>query len=309
MKPLYTTVSAVLLCLCLPAAPTRAQDKTVPEDTPTGMTIENVDVPPDTIVEEQAGSMAVRRGTESGLSVMLPAQYWEFRDRQDLVQSMEERQGCGGSPAVMEELVWGVRHKDAAAQMQCLESSYRFLLRDRTGLEDFVNQRLQFVMSQLGPDARVIEQGFVNEDDPTNPVVHRVAFQVPPQAPRSGGCGQQPQQAPQGPGYVVVLLDYFVRPEGEDLRRYEVRCYAPRDVYEALDKEIQLMLGSLQYTGELSGQFFAPDALADKLPGEDAVEETPGGGGKTGFLVAAFVIALIWMFMRRRKSQSEGSAS
>jgi hypothetical protein len=130
---------------------------------------------------------------------------------------------------------------------------------------------------------------------------------VPPRS-SGGGCGQQ--GGSQGPGYIIILVDYFVRPEGEDLKRYELRGYAPVDVYEQFKPEIEYLLGSVEYTGELSAEFFAPDAPAAKLPGEEAVEENPGAdGGKVGFMVAAFVIAIIWMFMRRRKSQSEGSAS
>jgi hypothetical protein len=280
-----------------------------PEETPTQTSIRAAEVPSDTQVQRQAGSLAVTRGKDTPMAVTLPAPYWEFRNRQELARAMEENQGCGGSPDMMEELVWGMRHKDAPVQMQCLESSYRFLLRDEAGLEDFINERLEFVMAQLGESVDLLDRGFVGEGDPGNPVVHSVSFDVPAQAGSAGGCGQQPPEQDQGPGYVVVLVDFFVRPKGQDLIRYELRCYAPKDAYEDLKEEIEFILGSVEYQGELADGFFAPDAPDDKLPGEEEVEESPGGGGKMGFMVAAFVIAVIWMIMRRRKSGTEGSAS
>lgn len=310
MKMYLAIALAIVSAIAAPSIG-RAQEDTRPEPpalVPDTGVLEVVD----TAVQQMPSLAVTKESAHHKLRVTLPAAYWEYKDLSDLLAESQGGGGCGAPTAsVPEEVVFEARHRDAAtAGVRCLHAAQTFLLRNEEDMEDFVDRRMDAVRMQLGEAATLVSREFVPSES-GNPIVHRARFELPMrQAAGPGGCA--PAQAPAadeaGPKVVVLVVDRFVRPKGGNIERYEVRVLALDKAWEQLESEIEMLLGSIRYTGELAQQFYEPDAPESSLPGAEAVEEGTKRPGTPPWLIAIFVVSLLWMLFRRRKPRQTEAA-
>lgn len=232
------------------------------------------------------------------VELRVPASYWMAVDPDELAEQMSG--GCT-PPRVPENLLLVLRHKDAMAEVW-LVSSPRYLMRNRDDLEEYVGGFVQAVRQQLGESMSEVSTTYAERD---SLIVHRFAFSVTPRT--TGGCvgATQAPQAPEKSRF--LLVDYFLRPEGEDGLHFRASCRASEEAFEALKSEFEFILSSFSFTGETAEEFFVPDAPAEKVPtADEAAEQVSVSKGQYGWILAAGAIVIIWMLLRRRKrSQAE----
>ncbi len=243
--------------------------------------------------QKEATGLTVSNPAHS-IEFRLPAPYWEAYDRGELSERFEG--GCAGR-RLPENLLYVASHKDAPCQVLIFTGNQRFLMRNRDDLEAFVDASVEAVTERLGSGGELKNREYGELD---GMITHRLAFTAPvrggPGCPAAGGGGGETSVM----RYLFVY--YFVRPAGEDAFRFEARCFAPVDPYDELEPEIELLVSSFRYTGETAESFFDADAPAEKVPtAEEARESTGEDGGIPGWLIAAGLIVIIWMLMRRKK--------
>jgi len=267
-----------------------------PAETPVATAPEGVAAGAGPEVEPAAG--LVRRDEANKVEIVLPAPYWRFYPRSELADM--GRGGCGGRPELPPELICAVGHNDAPCVVQCARRPGSYLMRSREDLEAFVEERLAAIKKQLGDRMEIVEPSTYSEV--AGATVHRVAFSVPAGG-GAGGCA--PAAAAEGDGNKMVnlLVNYFMRPVGQDALHYEVNCVAPEAVFEKLKPEVDFIVSHFRYAGETvpAAEFYVPDAPEEKLlTAEDAREDvTPRRrGSPLTFVMLAAV--LVWMLWRRR---------
>ncbi|MFO8006206.1 MAG: hypothetical protein R6V05_00565 [Candidatus Brocadiia bacterium] len=227
----------------------------------------------------------------------LPGEWWQHYNRQELADRLQGGCGAGQLP---EELLHAAGHKDAPAQILLFRGPAQFLMRDRDDLETFVNASMQALTEQMGGAEGVHENDYV-QDAPGGMIVHRYSFSAPLRG--GGGCAGMAQGQELTLRYLYV--DYFVRPEGQDARNFQMRCFAPEEVWPDIKTEIEFVVSSLRYTGEVAGEFFVPDAPQEKvLSAEEVSESVEGRSPFPTWLLVAGLIFVVWLLMRR-KSKGE----
>ena len=226
--------------------------------------------------------------TVNDFRLSLPGFYWECKTPG---QISSERQGQGGgcSPGgqVPESLLLVVRNEDARAAASLELKGERFRMRGKQDLEEYLDRRHQMVMEQGGGAFELQDSSYTQKD---GMITHRAVFTA------SGDRGRQK----------YVLVDYFVRPEGEKARVYQLACIATPEGYERLKPDFEHLIGSFEFTGQAAEGFFTPEASPAELP---KVEESQGpmeqcGGGYSGMFIAAAVVFVIYMLIKKRSQKS-----
>jgi len=233
------------------------------------------------------------RDDANQLELKLPAPYWNYRDRRQLLSTTQG--GCA-RPRIPESLLFVLEHKDALARAWCEKGTRPFLMRDRGDLETFVNGFVEAIRKQVGAAIEDAEAVYQERD---GMIVHRWAFTMPV---RSGGCGAQ---APAGPQQKMryVFVQYFVRPKDSDALDFKLLCMAPVEVMAELKPELEYIIGGFRYTGAVAEDFFVPDAPEGKVPGAKGGEQAAGVSGASRYwlLLAVGLIVTVWLLSRRRK--------
>ncbi len=216
--------------------------------------------------------------------IRLPAPYWECKSPG---QISRERGGGGGlscssGSQVPSSLLLVVRNKDAQAVASLELQKDRFRMRGKPDLEEYVKKRQNKMMKQGGA-FNVEESEYTQEK---GMIIHRATYSA------TQNKGRQK----------YLLVDYFVRPRGQQARVYRLACVATPDAFERLKKDYESIINSFEYTGKLADSFFTPDASAGELP---SVEKEGGGSGSwggqySGMIIAMGIVFLLYMFFRRR---------
>jgi len=257
--------------------------------------IEGEAPPDDPARAADAPTAAVVRDPLYRLEFALPARFWRHVDNEEL--SAEARKtpgGCAPPPQVPDNLLFMFTHSDAPVLGRVELAERAFLLRNRTGLEEYVDARIEAIASQAGG---AMQDRQVSYAEQPGAIVHRLDFTVPA-APGRGGC------VPSGarPAMRYSIVHHFVRPAGADCLLFVLSCFGPADAFARLEPEVGLIVESFRYTGELQTEFFAPDAPEERLlTAADAAPARPGG---FNWLMPVAVAMLVWMMLRRRKQKA-----
>lgn len=218
----------------------------------------------------------------------LPGPYWECKSRSQIAAGTRQQgPGCGSPTRLPPGLLLVAHNKDAPVQAILYLVPERFLLRSGDDLERYVSSRLQQMQPRRGAVVEFQEASYEKDGEL---IVHR--------APLSLSAGGQEVRA--------LLVHYFVRPRGEDVHVYRMEIMAAEEEFEREQEEMTHIAGSFAFTGELSEEFFAPDAPDEKLP-DLAVR--PGGAPACGqgywpMVLAAIGVLLIYMYMRKRAAKA-----
>jgi len=250
--------------------------------------------PPGPKPAQEGSAGALLSDPQDRLELALPAPYWLHYDRRQLEEQV--RGGCVRQQ-VPPEVLYVIRHKDAQAGVLCLKSPRPFLMRSKADLEALIGSITEAVARPFGESIQVLESKYGERD---GMITHRYAFTA--SVGGGSGCAGGPQSggAPQKMRFLMV--HYFVREDGGDATYFELRAYAPAEVYQALAPEIDSILDGLRYTGKPAAEFFVPDAPEDRvLTGKEAVRSATGRRGSYGWMLAVGMIVIIWMLLRRRK--------
>jgi len=234
--------------------------------------------------DEQGHVLVEDRANNYRLS--LPGRYWECKTGAQLGEEAQGA-GCAGAGRVPAGLLVAVQHKDAHAWAYLRLAPERFLMRDGTDLESYVEARHNQFLEAAGAGCERTSSSF-HEDEERSMIVADATFAASVRG--------------QAANYRIVY--FFVRPEGEDARLYEMACAAPQEEFERLAGEFGHMIDSFRFTGPVAARFFAPDAPEQKLP---VVEKGPSGapacgGGYMGMIVAMLAVFLVYWMLRRRGS-------
>jgi hypothetical protein len=233
---------------------------------------------------------------EARLELRLPAAYWKAMTPQELAQQAQG--GCTPNQ-LPPGLVLEIRDADEAnVGIIVTRSPETFLMRNKDDLETFENAVMKSIAGQGGAAISDVESGYEKRD---GMVIHHYALTATPTG-GGGGCAAAPQQS--GPPQKVrfVFSNYFVHPEGEDAFYYRVNAGAPVKEFSDLKPEIDYILGSVRFTGKLAESFFVPDAPADKVPtAKQAAQELSPRRSVPGWMLAAGLVLIIYLFLRRRK--------
>ena len=216
----------------------------------------------------------------------MPAPYWECSTAGQIAAEVQGR-GCVGASRLPPGLLLLMRNKDASVQAVLYLLPERFLLRGKGELENYVNTRQQQMRAQGGATVEFPEPPSYGQEKGL--VIHRSAFVLSAQGQKARG----------------LVIHYFVRPKGEDVRVYRLECIATEKEFEREQEELEHIVGSFRFTGELSPEFFAPDAPDERLPDLMARprRRSACGQGYWGMLVAVAAVLVLYMFMRRRSSR------
>ena len=254
-------------------------------------------VPTQTGVADRAGEQLQIRADEHGhltiedpvnlYRMSLPGPYWKCRTARQLMTEAGRQGGCAPAGAVPPGLLIIVQNRDAPAVMTLELLPQRFLLRGRGDLESYVNGRHELIMQRGGAG---IELGTASYSEERGMIQARAEF-------TSSGRGQKQK-------YLFVLC--FVRPQGEDARLYQLACMAPGEDFAWVAEDFEHMVASFRFTGAASGEFFAPDAPAEKLPKvEEASAGAACGPGYLGMIAAMGMVFAVYLLVRRRLSRSQ----
>lgn len=226
----------------------------------------------------------------NGYRLSLPAPYWEFSTPAQVAAKMGAQSrgpGCAGAGRLPPGLLLVAQNKDAPVQVVLYLLPERFLLRHRDDVDKFVKARQEQIRPPRGATVDFLDPSYTQA---TGSGTHRCTFVMSAKGQKVRG----------------LLVHYFVRPKDEKVRVYRLECMAAEEEFEREREDIEHIVGSLAYTGELSAEFFAPDAAEDSLPDAQApAESAPAcGEGYTGMLLAVVVVLMVYMFMRRRTRRS-----
>jgi hypothetical protein len=239
------------------------------------------------------------------LEFRLPAPYWGYRDQQDLRQELSGRGGCANpAQSVPQNLLFVFGHEDAALYGRLELGPRSFLVRREDELEAYVDARAAVIQGQTGGTAQDVETEWSDED---GMLVHRLEFSAPLRT--QGGCAPAPPPQADGERMHYLVLHYFVRPRDADALCFYMFLFGADSVFEELRPEVDSILDSVRYNGELAADFFDPQAPPEKgLSPEDAdtgQKKSPLGG----LMMPVLLVLAIWMMMRRRKPKAEEGAS
>jgi len=228
-----------------------------------------------------------------GFRLRMPAAYWECKTpAQLLAESGAQAGGCAGASGggVPPSLMLLVRHKDAPAAVSLELQQDRFLLRGKEDLENYMNGRLRILMERGG---KALELEKSSYEERAGMIVHRAVFRAQAQDKRQK----------------YLLVDFFVRPEGEDARLYEMACFSTEEAYADMEAEFEQFVGNFEFIGKPAATFFAPDAPLERLPSLDKLQQRGSacGGAYAGMMIAVLVVFAVYMYWTyRRKQQQSG---
>ena len=248
-------------------------------------------------------NIAVRRQDDGHLLVSdsrhqvelrLPGPYWECRSPQQLAGQAPQG-GCaptarGADPS----LVLSVIHKDAPAAVGLQAHPQRFLARNKGDLESYVDALQQQLRQQAGT-VRNLRSQWMEQTPERGAIINLTEFT---------------QVREDGMNAHFFLARCFVRPEGEEVRMFQLLAVAPESELPWLRADLEEIISSFRFTGEPAAQFMAPDAPPEKLPSAkqpQAAQPGPCGQGMLGVLPAIFIVIGLYYFfvLRRRKSQPQ----
>jgi len=279
----------MLAGLCVGAdAPVRAQDAE-------GEIADAAAAPERPGVPQEPPSPVVVRDPLYRVEFELPAPFWQQMDNQALAAQAEQAPAGCTPQQVPADLLFVFTHKDAPVLGRLELGERSFLLRDKTGLEQYVDARVAAIGSQVGGAMQDSESSYAFSE---GLITHRFDFTVPPQT--GGGCAMG-AGAGGGPAMRYAIVQHFVRPQGADALLFVMFCYAPADAFLQLRPEIDAIVHSFRYTGELDAEFFAPDAPEAKLlTAADAAKGTQKG---FNWLMPVGLAVFIWLMIRRKKQK------
>jgi hypothetical protein len=244
---------------------------------------------------EQQGRRVVVAAPLHRLELTLPAPYWSAQTGEELAQDVPG--GCAAQQP-SPNLLFVLRHKDALAEAWIVRAENTFLMRDRNDLEQFVGGFADALRSQLGEDAPKLETAFSERDDM---IIHRIS--VTTSGGGTGGCAA-PGQGGEAPAVRALIVDFFVRPEGEEATYFRASCRAPAETFAELETEFESILNSIRFTGQTAPNFFQPDAAVERVPtAEQAAKEVKGGRGSYSWILTAGLIMAIWLLLRPRRKK------
>jgi len=232
---------------------------------------------------------------DSRCEIRLPGAYWDSQRKSDAPEAPAG--GCG-RPAWPPELLLFATHKDALAAVQVVRGEGSFLMRNKDDMESYVQGAVHGMTQAVGAGGTVLDSSYEESD---GMIAHRLEMRAPMRA--GGGCGAA---APQGAQMVRYLfVDYFVRPQGEDALKFQLRCFAPDDVFEELKPEIDFIVSSFRFTGEVAEEFFEPDAPEEKVPTAAQAAKTMQGKSRFPWLMVIGLMIIIWLLFRRKKQAAK----
>lgn len=230
---------------------------------------------------------------ENRIEFRLPAPYWEAQTGQDIAASAPG--GCAPT-RVSPDLLFVIRHLDALAEIWIIRNEEPFLMRSKDDMETAVSGFTEAILDRLGESITDVESAYEVRD---RMIVHRFAFSAPPQG--GGGCVPVQAAAEQQKMH-FVLVHYFLRPQGEDAIFFRASCRASVEAFREMESEIDFILGSMRFTGQIAQDFFVPDAPEEKvLTAAQAAKGARAPSGVQGWMLAVGMIIIIWMLLRRRK--------
>jgi hypothetical protein len=227
--------------------------------------------------------------SENKYRLVIPAPYWEFRTAEQLRADSGSGVGCDMAAKVPDSLLVVARNKDAPAGFSLELKPDRFLLRSRKDIESYIEQKDNMLAKRFRGSAELEETSLVTQG---NTVVYQVQYHL----------------SQEGREQLYMVADFFIRPEGKDVRVYELACIIPPRWYSVLKDDYEMVVDSFEYTGTVGEPFYASDAPAEKLPeaqltgSED--EERGVGKGIVWMVVAVFGAIMVYLFMRKRGAQS-----
>jgi hypothetical protein len=227
------------------------------------------------------------------LEFELPAPYWRAMDNRALAAEAQKAPGgCAPPQQVPDNLLFVFTDNDAPVLGRLELAERSFLLRDKAGLEAYVDARMAAIASQVGGSMQEPTSAYTMD---RGLITHRIDFTA------GGGGGGCAPGARGGPAMRYAIVHHFVRPKGADALLFVMYCYAPVDVFERLKPEIDFIIDSFHYTGEVDAEFFALDAPEDKLlTAKDAAKGKQGG---FNWLMPVALAAIIWLMLRRKKQK------
>ena len=219
----------------------------------------------------------------NGCSLSLPGPYWECRARSQIASEVPSGGGgCAPAAGVPSSVLLVMRNKDARAVASLERLPQRFLMRGKDDLETYTEARRRALTERAGGGVESEPPSFAQRD---GMIVYRIAF----------GSEAQDQR--------YVLANFFVRPQGEDARIYQLVCMAASDDSGLVEPDFERMAASFRFTGEPADSFFVPDAPEDKLPSAEArrAPAAPCGQGYAGMILAMAVVFVLYWLIRRRQ--------
>ncbi len=277
MSNLSRAAAASLLVLCISIAPVLGSEA------PTGGegTVEGAE--PRIWVEEDRRVLI--EDVQNRYRLTLPAPYWECRTRTQLAAEVRG-QGCTRGGGVPTGFLLLAHNKDALAWVSLQIVPQRFLLRNKSDLANYLNASWE----------RVSQQGWEPLEADEAPY-SEVGGLISPRARFARSVG--------GDRMVRLIVQYFTRPKDQDLRIYNMECVTTEQEFERHSKDLEQIIASFRYTGELSAAFYVPEAPNERLPdlSKLAQPQPACGGGQSGILVAVLVVLFVYTLMRRRRSQ------
>jgi hypothetical protein len=215
----------------------------------------------------------------------LPGPYWEYRTAEQMT-AQTQGQGCTPGGRAIPGLLLMMNNKDAPAGASLQVVPQRFLMRGRQDLEDYIAREQESIRSR-GRGALKFEKPAYGEEGGV--INCRLAFTDP--------RGAQPAK--------YMLVSYFVRPEGEDALVYSLMSAAPEKESERQSEDFEFIVRGFRFEGKLAGEFFVPEAPAEKLPGAKPPAQPVQACGQNywGVLAAVLIVMAVYMFMRKRLSR------
>ena len=214
----------------------------------------------------------------------LPGLYWECKTPSELL-AQSQAGGCAQGSAP-QGLIFIIRSKDAPAVVTLRVLPRRFLMRGKDDLESYMTAQESLLKEKGGAALEFKEQSF---GEVGGMVCRRALFETK-------GRGQT---------QTYLLVHYFVRPAREDAMIYQLAAMTLGDAYEEQRADIEHIVESFRFTGELAPAFFEPDAPAEKLP--RPMDESPGpvacGAQYSGLFLAVGLVVLVYLYMRRRSAR------
>jgi hypothetical protein len=240
-------------------------------------------------VDEERRVVVEDEANQYRLSV--PGPYWECKMPDQLGGA-----GGGGCAARMRPRTDGfllsISNKDAPAAMALQVLPDRFRVRSTDDLEGYVAASQAQLRKQAGGTLNFLEQSWERREDM---IVHRTSF----------------TRTDRNITGRYVLVRYFVRPEDEDVRVFQLIAMATEDEFAWQEKDFEHVIDSFRFSGIPAAEFFEPDAPAEKLPSAQPAATSSRGPGRAkeiGGVLPGIILVLgvYWFVMRRRrKKQSE----
>lgn len=215
----------------------------------------------------------------------LPATYWECKTPEELKgQGGSATGGCSPGGGMPEGLLLVVRNQDTRAAASLELKKERFRVQGKEDLEEYLEERQSKFMER--GSFEVEESGYEEGD---GIIVHRTTLST---------TGEEADQK-------YILVDFFVRPEDQKARAYQLVCISTPDNFDRVEDDFEYIINSFEYTAPVADNFFTPGASPEELPEvEEQTNPLGGCGGQySGMFLAMVAVFFVYMFFRTRSKK------